>query len=274
MTLFSAVESARFGWRIGRLDLKASAASGAARGSGSAGATGSAGAAGAPGAAAAVAVAEAFERDRLDILIVRTAADDLVTPGVLASLPDLRSLPAGTLLYWDWRGDGDPQVDDETADSTDDPHLIEHLARAVFDGYSNHYAANPLLSPERTVDGYCEWATELVASGKASCLTSSRADPAGPIGLAVVDWTADPPDIRLAGILPERRGRGSYRRLIELVMAESVRRGYGAVQISTQAHNTQVMRAWADLGWRPRRAIATTHIVPEALLRSSRTPAR
>lgn len=250
MRLFSAVESARFGWRIGRLDLEASGTSGTS------------------GTGAAAAVAEAFEREGLEILIVRTAADDLMTPGVLASLPELRSLPAGTLLYWDWRDDGGTDVD-ATADSTDDPHLIERLARAVFDGYSNHYAANPLLSPERTVDGYCEWATALVATGKASCITSEHADAARPIGLAVVDWTADPPDIRLAGILPERRGRGSYRRLIRLVMAESVRRGHGTAQISTQAHNTQVMRAWADLGWRPRRAIATTHIVPEALLRSS-----
>ncbi len=249
---WSPAESARFGRRIGRLDLEAPVGA----------------------AEAGRAVEEAFARHELDVLIVRTPAEDLATPGLLASLPAFQAVPAGTLLYWDWRWDG-VSTHDDAVSSTEDPELIEQLVREVFAGYTNHYAANPLFSAEVTVDGYVEWANTLVASGAASCITGAPDEhgrTADPVGLAIVDWSGDPPDVKLAGVRPQCRGQGTYRQLLALVMAEAVRRGHRAVQISTQAHNTQVMRAWADLGWRPRRSVAVTHLVRADLLQPPPSP--
>jgi GNAT superfamily N-acetyltransferase len=239
MSAYSAVESSRFGLRIGRIDASD---------------------------AALASVERTLRDERLDVLIVRAPAEEVHVPARLAALDGFRAIPADTLMYWERR---DLSRDEAGAAASvtneTDPARIEELVRSVFAGYHNHYSANPLLSSEHSLDGYCEWATSLVGSGGATCsLIESEA--AVVDGFGIVDWTPDIPDIRLAGIVPSARGRGAYRRLLVALQHEAARRGHSRLRISTQAHNTRPMRAWAELGWRPIFSLTTLHLVREELL--------
>ena len=247
MTIFSPPESARFGWRIGRLtvdelaDLDELVAG----------------------------VRHAFEVEHLDMVILRAPADAVSLPARLAVLEGIRAVPADTLLYWEWSCGSattpHPTTGIETITALD---AIESLVTRVFPGYPNHYAANPLLSADAALAGYCEWAVSLVASGNSSCLVLPGTTTGSVAGFGIVDWAPDIPDVRLAGIVPESRGQGNYRRLVQAIMTMTQSRGLERLRISTQAHNVQPMRTWARLGWRPLRALNTTHLIDEDLLRS------
>ena len=94
--------------------------------------------------------------------------------------------------------DHQPPVDD-----------VVEIVRASFASYSNHYRANPLLDRDAALEGYCEWAALLAGvDGSAFVL---RDDLDEGIGVVLVDWSVDLPDIKLAGMRPSAQGRGLYR---------------------------------------------------------------
>jgi GNAT superfamily N-acetyltransferase len=236
----SELESARFGYRVSRLDLSI-----------------------APDADLAAAIGECD----FDVVIVRAHADDISGPARLASIPGFRAITADALLYWEWRDDGAPiDVADSgvTARPTAGQAELERLVRDIFADYRNHYSANPLFDHDLALDGYCEWARTLVESGRASCTVIADGD--GPVGFGVVDLAPAVAEVCLAGVIPRARGRGRYRSLIAELMHERRADGRAAMRISTQAHNTTVMRTWARLGWLPRETLVTTHLVREGLL--------
>jgi hypothetical protein len=151
-----------------------------------------------------------------------------------------------------------------------DEDEISTLVRNVFDGYANHYAANPLFERSLALDGYCAWAASLVGSGDATCTVLDGPD-GRPAGFGVVDWATDPADVRLAGMVTDARGRGWYRWVVAQLMHEADVRGRAPLWISTQAHNVAVMRTWARLGWLPNHTILTTHLVRAGLLSHRRS---
>ncbi len=251
----SPLESTRFGLRIGRCTL-----------------------AGAVDVGALAAASDGF-----DVVVLRYPADALDVPFALASVPGHRTVPADHLCVWEWRGTEPPVVElppgwtvarssalVEAADDVDDVDGVDvveivDVVRDSFAGYPNHYRANPLLDRDAALDGYCEWAGMLV-EGDHDAATVLR-DPAGKaVGIALVDWTTDPPDIRLAGMRSSVQGRGLYRVLLGHVIGQELERGGDGVQISTQSHNTKVMRAWASIGFVPVRTIATVHLVRDELV--------
>jgi GNAT superfamily N-acetyltransferase len=236
----SELESARFGYRVSRLDLST-----------------------APDADLAAAVGQCD----FDVVIVRAPADDTTVGARLASIPGFRAITADALVCWEWRDDGSPIAAPEPgvySRPAEDQVELERLVREVFAAYKNHYSSNPLFRPDLALEGYCEWARTLVGSGRAS--STVVVDAGGPVGFGVVDLAPGVPEVCLAGVIPRARGRGRYRSLIAELMHECRADARPAMRISTQAHNTTVMRTWARLGWLPRDTFVTTHLVREGLL--------
>jgi hypothetical protein len=236
----SELESARFGYRVSRLDL--------ALGQGGD-------------------LVAAVRESGFDVVIVRARADDFSLPARLASVPAYRAIAADSLIWWGWRDDGSvlaPLKSGHMARPVEGHVELEHMVREVFADYRNHYSANPLFGSGEALDGYCEWARLLFDSGDARCTVLS--DDAGPAGFGLVDLSSEIPNIRLAGIVPRARRGGRYHALMTALMLLCRAAGASEMRISTQSNNTRVMRAWARLGWLPRETFVTTHLVREDLL--------
>lgn len=204
-----------------------------------------------------------------DITFVRTPADNWAIAYQLALLSDHAGFVADHLCYWRWTCDrmiaveGPPPGWSVRLDPSADQ--VESVVRRSFDGYLNHYSANPLLADVSVVDAYAEWAQTLMREPGASA--ALLADDSGePVAVAVIDWTGAVPDIRLAGVAPDHQRRGLYPVLLERVMLMARDRGETALEISTQSHNVAVMRAWTRLGFEPHRTLATYHVVRRGLL--------
>ena len=150
-----------------------------------------------------------------------------------------------------------------------DAERLASLVRDVFAHYPNHYAANPLLSDELSLDGYVEWA--LRTSERTGYLVLRDDDD---VGFAVIDWSVEVPDVRLAGVVPAHQGAGRYRDVVAGMMERAVDAGRSGLEISTQVGNIAPQRTWAGLGWRPTRAYDTTHLVRAELLEPSWRPSR
>lgn len=201
-----------------------------------------------------------------DVVVVRASATLDQLPAALARVEGWTAFTADHLLHWRW----DPERFDATATGlgsvteTASAGDLDPLVRGVFDGYGNHYASNPILDAACVVDGYVEWVENLVQNGSATCFISSDGEDA--TGFAVVDWSVDLPDIRLAGVMPDQQGRGWYASLLSECMRAALDRERGGLEISTQSRNVQVMRSWARLGLIPFDSLATIHLVRDQLL--------
>lgn len=211
-------------------------------------------------------VVEILRDDDPDVLIVRAPADDPAIAATLAQISGYVTLTADMLMYWQWNASSldEPRPGANQTVPTTDAAQIAFLVGAVFEGYTNHYAANPLLAAQDALDGYVEWAQTLVNAG-ATCVVL-HAGSGEPTGFGLIDWVEPVPDVRLAGILPHARGKGAYRDLIAHLMRTVRDHGGSALRISTQAHNTGVMRAWAEAGWRPISTQVTFHMIRSELL--------
>jgi hypothetical protein len=233
----SASESDRFGLRIGRWT---------------------------PGSPDAVSELDDAALDAYDVVVVRQPAAWADRWVALMRYDDHVALHADTLVYWSWRDTGAalPTVSGTVRQRTDETELAS-LVRDVFDDYQNHYASNPLLARSAALEGYVEWA-ERTAAASGGFVTVD--DGQGPIGFALVDWTVDPPDVRLAGLCRRARGSGRYRDVAAAMMDLARWRGSPEIVISTQVQNIAVQRIWAALGWRPTSAYDTTHLVRRTLL--------
>jgi ribosomal protein S18 acetylase RimI-like enzyme len=209
------------------------------------------------------------EFDEFDITFLRTPADNWSLASCVAQLPTHVGFIADHLCFWDWRSHrGFVALDAPSGWSVDDnPPLdtVVSVVRSAFDGYVNHYAANPLLADVPIVDAYAEWSTMLLErpDGSSVVVSSERGEP---VAVAVVDWSGERPDIRLAGVHHAHQRQGLYSILMQRVMLIARERGADGVEISTQSHNTAVMRAWARLGFEPRRTLATVHVVRRSIL--------
>lgn len=201
-----------------------------------------------------------------DVVVVRAPATLDQLPAMLACVDGWTSFTADHLLYWRWnpaRFDRSV-VAPGSVSEVHRPDDLESLVRSVFTGYGNHYVANPILDSARVVDGYVEWVETLVSDGSASTFVSF--DDGQAAGFAVVDWSVEVPDVRLAGVVPDHQGRGWYAGLLVQCMRASIDRERDGLQISTQSRNVQVMRSWARIGLVPVDSQATLHLVRDQLL--------
>lgn len=209
--------------------------------------------------------------DAYDVVIVRQPSSWADRWVDLMRFDEHVALHADTLVYWSWRDAGErlPSISGAVRHHLDAAGISE-LVRDVFGRYQNHYASNPLLDRDAALEGYVEWAVR-TADESGGYVTVD--DDEGPLGFGLVDWSAQPPDVRLAGLCVRARGGGRYRDLVLAMMASARARGHAEICISTQAQNIAVQRTWAALGWRPSRAYETTHLVRSRLLTARLAPA-
>ncbi|MEO6570526.1 MAG: hypothetical protein ABIO83_03175, partial [Ilumatobacteraceae bacterium] len=117
-------------------------------------------------------LADVADLDQYDIVIVRRPAGWIDSWHELASIDGFTALHADTLMYWEWSVGPVPGNDREAADvgvasarwSDGDSGRIDALVTDVFRQYQNHYSANPLLDPARSLAGYVEWAGATAAA--------------------------------------------------------------------------------------------------------------
>jgi ribosomal protein S18 acetylase RimI-like enzyme len=232
----SAVESARFGIPICRLEIGSSEGIRPAD------------------------VLELFLASPGELCFLRYPARVIGWGGDLISA-DVALVPADTLLYH--------RLDRPAADRPAGLPLVagpKELAavaaavRSTFSGYSNHYRANPLLPASSCEEGYVEWGCSLVGTEGCSFVWSGD-DPRTPDAFGAVRIDDGTGEIVLAGVLPAARGRGAYNRLLADLEAHLWSEGAREVVISTQAWNDTVVRAWEHRGYRILTAFTTVHLL-------------
>lgn len=211
-------------------------------------------------------IVSAFLASSLDILVLRYPAAHTSWHARLHGC-GLVALHADTLLYFEGEtqpldaGALPPGLTAKDARSPDSM-IVGSLTAEIFDGYTNHYTANPLLDGAAVVAGYEEWViAHLDASQQQVTVLLHDGHP---IALAATT-TTDSMAIDLAGVAPADRGHGRYQALLRSVSARAHASGIGRITISTQAHNVAAMRAWSNLGWRPAVALETVHLIAPAL---------
>jgi GNAT superfamily N-acetyltransferase len=204
-----------------------------------------------------------------DVVIVRYPNQAVELFSQLLGLEDYVAIFADCLMYWnrELTSANFGTVSDDLRVTYANAQQVGELVRPVFSQYPSHYAANPLFDPAAVLEGYVEWVSNLVEGEQATCLVllDEHDDYAG---FAVTDFSEATPDIRFGGISPSHRSRGIYRELIVASMELARQNGRNDITISTQAHNVKVMSTWARLGWTPRSATTTVHLVRRTLLTS------
>ncbi|MFT4285223.1 MAG: GNAT family N-acetyltransferase [Protaetiibacter sp.] len=215
---------------------------------------------------------DAISGTTADIVIVRYPSRSLGSLADAAADPAWVCFPGGALVYWE--APGTPASDPSGALELDEglrrgerAGEIDSALRDSFDGYINHYAADPLIDPQAAVEGYAEWARALAASPENRVFVVE--DDGRIVGVAVISADDSGWDINLAGIISSAQRRGHYRRLISGVV-EAARRADVRLVISTQSHNIAVQRAWAAEGFRPLRSVDTAHLVRRVALDAPR----
>lgn len=212
------------------------------------------------------ALAASIEQSSADIVILRTPAER--SDAAALTPRGYRALPAGTLVYWEGRLDRVRDVEPRAGLTTRpvgaaDREQVADLIARIFDGYRNHYSADPLLDDALAATGYAEWAERTVLGAQSGSVILD--DGGSPRGVATAssggEW-----EIELAGILPEHQRGGLYAHLLRGIHESARAAGAERVVISTQSHNIGVQRAWARLGYEPIDAIETVHLVRDGLL--------
>lgn len=173
-------------------------------------------------------------------------ADTLVTYAWAAVSP-APALRAGTVATLGRAG---------SADVAD----LRALVQAAFEGYSNHYAANPLFDAAGILAGYQEWAESQIGS-EDSDLWLARQDGRAVGFLACRhDIDANASDIVLNGVAPDCGGQGIYTDLVRMAQAEVYQRGIGTLRVATQVGNLRVQGVWSRLGFRLVESLDTFHV--------------
>lgn len=197
---------------------------------------------------------------RVDTLILRIPAEAV---GSVASLYDvgLRPIVADTHVEYEAPLDAvaitSPSAEfSEVAAS--DSETLRAVARSVFEGYSSHYNANPLLSAAAIADGYADWASHFAhAPATPTWFVGPRE---AIVGFSCCRVDGDQARGVLNGILPAARGAGRYRAMLCGMLKHFRASGLRTFAIATQVHNVAVQRVWAEAGLRLRHAENTIHI--------------
>lgn len=209
-------------------------------------------------------VCRVVARSQADVVVLRYPADRVALPAALV-LTGRVVVPADVLVYWrlpvDLTASAVPGLS-TTVEADLPPAEVADLVGDVFAGYTNHYAANPLLGAAAALEGYVEWATSSVVS---SAPVVTRRDGSA-VALATLAEGVGHVEVELAGVRAAARGRGVYAHLLAGVAAASRSAGAAELVISTQVHNTGVQRAWARVGGEPLAAYTTVHLVRRGLL--------
>lgn len=234
---YSSLESARFGLRVFRASVDA---------------------------IDAPRIADEIERERIDVAILRLPATALGSADALAQY-GYTPIVADTQVVYELALDGyaarapDAPITLRPA-SREDAALLDRMARSIFAGYESHYTANPLFARDRILDGYAEWAARHAGADDGSGAWLVGHDGAL-AGFSCYRIEADGTAIGvLNGVLPEARGRGAYRGMLQRMLAHFAGLGLRRFEIATQTHNAIVQRVWAETGLSLSAKYTTLHV--------------
>lgn len=201
-----------------------------------------------------------------DLVIARWPAH-LTRLGAAAASSRRRVIPADMLTYWEAPAAALAATDGPrngftlvrpTSPSEDVEAAVKQVVRDSFQGYGNHYTANPALDPDLALAGYLEWAVGAFRADPGNVVILREG--AVPIGVSTLTQDGGDLEIELAGLIGAAQGRGLYGPLLAAVGEVAVERGLGRVIISTQVHNVRVQRAWVRAGMKPFAAVTTVHL--------------
>lgn len=240
----SLTESARFGFSVGRLLVPLSSG------------------------LADCELAELCESSGCDLVIVRASTSRTGLAESLRVLGSRQVIHADKLEYFSWdllRLDfRDSKLGKIGVTRTTDFSDIQDLVLESFSGYVNHYSANPRLSQNATLDGYLDWARNLmetVTSRTFVTMEPNRGAATGFVlaGIAVAEQTAE---IFLNAVASKFRRQGIYRDcMIGAALTMKELDQIKQIVISTQSSNTAVLSAWRDLGLEPWFSVNTFHVM-------------
>ena len=136
------------------------------------------------------AIDAAVQASSASLIIARWPAQRYQMPRAVASWKRI-VIPAGTLSYWGIACQGGPTTQkslppgarlasfESRQQNSGSIDAFEAIVRDSFDGYGNHYRANPYLNSSTVVEGYVEWALATLRSAPGSVLTLDMGRRAG-----------------------------------------------------------------------------------------------
>lgn len=208
------------------------------------------------------AVRRAILESRHDLVVVRSACDDVLL-GAQLQCDELVCWQADTLIYFEIPTSKETEAGPGSLATCDmgDAQAVDQLVRAAFADYRNHWAANPALSRMSVTDAYADWMTSSLNDRDRAVLRYSTKE-GETAGICLVDDGDEGfEEILLAGVVPGQRRQGAYQSMLRHVIARAGSLGKESVVISTQASNIAVMRAWARVGMLPTISLNTVHVM-------------
>lgn len=210
-----------------------------------------------------------FLESALDILVVRVPAEAADWNARLRH-PALGVLACDALFYF--RKDllespAAPREDGWRLATERDASRFGVAVAKTFDTYRSHYAANPLIDPVATREGYVEWALGyLHAPPPQMCAWVCEDD-----GSEITSWLTlrlgHAGEIVLAGVVPGHRGQGAFARALAAGEHYFAEYGLADAFVATQSTNTTVIRNCILTGYQFEAAFSTLHLVKGRALR-------
>jgi len=220
-----------------------------------------------------------IEKLRADIAIFRCPAGCLrqVRSLVESGLPPIH---ADTLVYYrcdlparldtGLRGPA-PDVPASVRRATlDDGVAIAGIVRSGFDGYRNHYHANPLLREQDIIEGYIEWARSYTRPQTGKCTWVVETE-RGVVGFATCGEYSGQREVEIVlnAVDPTHNGKGLYSLLLHSLLNHYACSGFDTLAISTQVWNYKVQRVWMRCGLLMSHAFDTYHVNSRHLCRGN-----
>lgn len=232
-SLYSALDSARFGFRVGKAYPLVLA-----------------------GLPAAL---EQSREENLKLLLARCAIEDLATVHALEAA-GFRLMDTLVHLARPLGEADEAETPGVRVAAAADVAAVAAIARRAFADYVGHYHADQRLPRQTVAEIYPDWASRAISvAGVADRVLVAELD--GEVaGFAVLKRLDDARcDGVLYGVDPAKRRRGVYRALLSASLAWGRAAGFATMEYSTQLSNLTALRTVGRLGFLPERSFHTFH---------------
>lgn len=128
-----------------------------------------------------------------------------------------------------------------------DVDILNVMNESIFEGYRNHYTANPRLHEFNVIEAYKEWTLSHVDNPPCRCFLGLIDD--DPCAFCALKIDRPRAVIDLNGVVPKCRRRGVYDDLLKSVIMLLIVEGCSHVTIATQVENFIVQKVWISEGF-------------------------
>lgn len=145
--------------------------------------------------------------------------------------------------------------------------ILNHLVRATFGTYVNHYRMNPFFHNEHVTEGYQDWVRSYAENNpERICWLVKKGGETVGFGTFNYQHEGRAEGI-LYGVLPHMRRHGIFKDIMRYAKNYSKQRGCEMMRCTTQIENRAVQRLWTTSGFYLHHTDNTIHI--NALLSKS-----